>query len=82
MDKCKVNGDQTHPVFKYLRANSKELISVRDPTKILQVPWNFCKWILDGEGRVQMYMNPTIQMDVAIPTIEYLLGHKENRPTT
>lgn len=52
MDKISVNGEKTHEVFKYLRGNSKELISKRDPNKMLQVPWNFCKWIVDKNGKV------------------------------
>ncbi len=74
MDKCDVNGPNTHEVFKYLRGNSKELISKRDPTKMLQIPWNFCKWIVDKEGKVQMYLNPTIQLHTCHELIEFLIA--------
>ena len=52
LDKIEVNGDGAHPIFKYLRSNSKELTSIHDPDKTLQVPWNFCRWIVDKKGRV------------------------------
>ena len=60
MNKIDVNGPGAHPIFIYLRKNTKELISVEDSDKVLQIPWNFCKWIVDRKGRVQMYLNPTI----------------------
>lgn len=59
MDKCDVNGPEAHPVFRYLRGNTKELISKKDPKKMLQIPWNFCRWVLDSKGKVQQYLNPT-----------------------
>ena len=56
MDKVLVNGPETHDVFMYLRSNTKELISKKDPTRLLELPWNFCRWILDKNGKVQMYL--------------------------
>jgi glutathione peroxidase-family protein len=52
MDKCDVNGPDAHEVFQYLRANTKELISKRDPNQMLKLPWNFCRWVVDKDGRV------------------------------
>ena len=59
MDKVDVNGPNAHDVFKWLRSNTKELQSRKQPGRILQLPWNFCKWVVDKEGRIQMYLNPT-----------------------
>jgi len=73
MDKVHVNGEETHEVFKYLRGNSKELISKRDPNKMLKIPWNFCKWIVDKNGKVEQYLNPTIQLHTCYELIEFLL---------
>ena len=62
MDKIDVNGSGTHDVFMYLRSNTKELISTKDSARILELPWNFCRWIVDKKGRVQMYLNPTVDL--------------------
>ena len=76
MEKCLVNGPDAHDVFKFLRSNTKELISRKNPGNILQLPWNFCRWVIDCDGRVQMYMNPTKQLHTSYELIEYLLGIK------
>ena len=46
-DKVDVNGPDAHPVFKFLRGNTKQLVNKKDPTKMLELPWNFCRWIVD-----------------------------------
>lgn len=73
MDKVCVNGPDTHDVFKYLRANSPELISKQDPSKVLELPWNFCKWICNAEGEVQKYLNPTVHLHGYHDLIESIL---------
>ena len=35
MDKCDVHGPKAHPVFRYLRANTRELVDPQDRTKLL-----------------------------------------------
>ena len=62
MDKVCVNGKETHDVFKYLRSNTKELQSKQDPGAFLELPWNFCRWVVDKNGKVQMYMNPVVDL--------------------
>lgn len=79
MDKCDVNGPRTHDVFKYLRGNSRELQSRKDPTKMLQIPWNFCKWILDENGKIHMYLNPTVSLFNTYDLIEHLLGGQPSK---
>lgn len=37
-----------------------------------EIPWNFCRWILDMNGKVHMYMNPTVGLHNAYELIEYL----------
>jgi glutathione peroxidase-family protein len=37
-----------------------------------EVPWNFCRWIIDMNGKVHMYMNPTVDLHNAYELIEYL----------
>lgn len=51
MEKVDVNGDDAHPIFKYLRLNS----SLFDDKsgKVASIPWNYCKFLLDKEGNVK-----------------------------
>lgn len=76
MDKCDVHGPNAHPVFRYLRSNTRELVDPHDRTKILQIPWNFCKWIVDRRGRVHHYMDPTGQLPDVYNLIEAMLDNK------
>jgi glutathione peroxidase len=52
MDKIDVNGVNAHPVFRYLRANTKELINSKDPNRMNAIPWNFCRWVVDRSGKI------------------------------
>ena len=45
-----------------------------------ELPWNFCRWVVDAEGRIQMYMNPTIQLHTCYELIEHLLGLNKPKP--
>lgn len=41
----KVNGDNAHPIFKYLTEHSKGLLGSN-------IKWNFTKFLIDREGNV------------------------------
>lgn len=73
MDKVLVNGPDANEVFKWLRSNTKELQSRKRPGQILELPWNFCRWVVDRQGKIQMYMNPTIQLHTCYELVEHLL---------
>jgi glutathione peroxidase len=60
MEKIDVNGENAHPIFVYLRQNTEELRSKTDPESIMNIPWNFCRWIVDRRGRVLKYLNPSV----------------------
>jgi glutathione peroxidase len=45
MAKCDVNGDGTHPVFKYLKSKKGGLFGS-------SIKWNFTKFLVDKKGRV------------------------------
>ena len=79
MDKISVNGKETHDVFKYLRSNTKELQSKQDPGAVLELPWNFCRWVVDKNGKVQMYMNPIVDLQASYEIIEHLLEIDKRR---
>ncbi|KAA1039334.1 glutathione peroxidase [Macrococcus equipercicus] len=44
-EKIDVNGDNTHPLFKYLKSETKGLLGSA-------VKWNFTKFLVDKEGNV------------------------------
>lgn len=43
MEKCDVNGSNTHPVFKYLKSELGGLFASR-------IKWNFTKFLIDRNG--------------------------------
>ncbi len=44
-EKIKVNGDNAHPIYKYLKNQSKGLMGK-------EIKWNFTKFLIDAEGNV------------------------------
>jgi glutathione peroxidase len=45
--KIDVNGDNTHPLYKYLKSNAKGTMGTAD------IKWNFAKFLVDKNGVVQ-----------------------------
>jgi glutathione peroxidase len=45
-DKIDVNGENTHPIYKYLKENVKGLLNSKD------IKWNFTKFLVDKNGDV------------------------------
>ena len=70
--KIDVNGPNTHPVFRFLRANSE----LHDPltVKSKEIPWNFAKFLLDKDGKVVKYYNPTVEPQKFEEDVKKLLG--------
>mmetsp|Transcript_7449 Transcript_7449/g.6598 ORF Transcript_7449/g.6598 Transcript_7449/m.6598 type:complete len:131 (-) Transcript_7449:21-413(-) len=56
MAKAKVNGEESHEVYKYCRKNS----DLRDPKtgKLKSIPWNFSKFIINKKGEVKGFYSP------------------------
>jgi len=77
MDKVHVNGPKTHNVFKYLKGNTSELRDKIDSSKVVDIPWNFCRWVIDMNGKIHMYLNPTESLDRCTELIEYLCGNED-----
>ncbi|KNC35294.1 glutathione peroxidase [Plasmodium falciparum RAJ116] len=51
-----VNGDNTHPLFKYLKKNCD---SMHDENGTLKsIGWNFGKFLVDKNGEVVNYFSP------------------------
>ncbi|MEN8904675.1 MAG: glutathione peroxidase [Clostridiales bacterium] len=52
MDKIKVNGENTHPLYKYLKDESKGFVNK-------SIKWNFTKFLIDSNGKVFKRYSPT-----------------------
>jgi len=56
MEKIDVNGENTHPVYAFLRNNSELYDQKHD--KAEQISWNFAKFLVNHEGKVLKYYDP------------------------
>ena len=52
MEKIKIRGDDKHPVYKWLTSSDE------NGTLDAKVIWNFQKFMIDEEGRVQDFVPP------------------------
>ena len=68
--KIEINGVNTHPVYRYLKSNSKQM---RDGKGIKNVPWNYGKFLVDFEGRVIKFYGPTVKPSKILQDIELVL---------
>ncbi len=51
-EKIDVNGQNAHPLYKYLKSEAKGLISK-------EIKWNFTKFLIDSDGNVIKRYGPT-----------------------
>jgi glutathione peroxidase len=51
--KVEVNGENTCPVYQFLRNNSELYNPKRKEAR--EIPWNFAKFIVNREGKVASY---------------------------
>lgn len=52
-EKIDVNGENTHPIYKYLKKEAKGTLGNN-------VKWNFTKFIIDKDGKVVKRVAPTV----------------------
>ena len=57
--KVEVNGENAHPLFKFLRHNSELYEETTKTAK--QIPWNFAKFLLDRDGKVVKFYGPRVE---------------------
>mmetsp|Transcript_54293 Transcript_54293/g.118795 ORF Transcript_54293/g.118795 Transcript_54293/m.118795 type:complete len:147 (+) Transcript_54293:301-741(+) len=69
--KIEVNGENTHPVFEYLKYNS----SLYDEAKGIVTPiaWNFAKFLVEPTGGVYKHYGPKTDPSTITPDVEMLL---------
>ena len=72
--KIEVNGENCHPLYRFLRVNS----SLYDPNtgECKQIKWNFTKFILNRQGEVVLYKEPNDKPESFRLEIENLLKNK------
>lgn len=52
-EKIDVNGNNAHPLYKYLKEKSKSFLSK-------EIKWNFTKFLIDSEGNLIKRYAPTV----------------------
>lgn len=65
-EKIEVNGDNTHPVFVYLKKNLTGTLGSN-------LKWNFTKFLIDKNGKPYKRFAPTTKPDSLVKDIEKLL---------
>lgn len=68
MEKVEVNGENTHPLFVYLRNNS-ELFDPKTGTAKV-IPWNFGKFMVNPEGKVIKFFSPQDKVEEVLAFIQ------------
>jgi glutathione peroxidase len=53
-EKIQVNGAHTHPIFKYLKAQTKSSLGSA-------IKWNFTKFLVSGDGSIVKRFAPTTE---------------------
>lgn len=65
-EKIAVNGENAHPLYKYLKSEAKGLLSK-------EIKWNFTKFLIDSQGNVIKRYAPTVSPSNMNVDIENLL---------
>lgn len=66
--KVQVNGDGTHPLFRYLKSGAKGLMGSEG------IKWNFTKFLVNRDGEVVKRYPPTAKPADLREDIQQLLG--------
>lgn len=66
-DKIEVNGPQTHPLFRWLKARAPGILGTQ------RIKWNFTKFLIGRDGRVVKRFGPNVSPDEMRTSIEALL---------
>ena len=65
-EKIDVNGENAHPLYKFLRKEAKGIFSDK-------IKWNFTKFLIDCQGNIIKRYAPTVKPDKIKEDIEKLL---------
>ncbi|MCT4560309.1 MAG: glutathione peroxidase [Crocinitomicaceae bacterium] len=67
-EKIEVNGDNAHPLFKYLKAHLRGGLFGR------RIKWNFTKFVIDRNGKPVKRFSPTTKPEKMEGLLSELLG--------
>jgi glutathione peroxidase len=67
-DKIDVNGDNTHPLFTFLKAQAPGILGSKS------IKWNFTKFLVNRQGQVVKRYAPTTKPESIKADIEKLLA--------
>ncbi|BBF45107.1 glutathione peroxidase family protein [Lachnospiraceae bacterium KM106-2] len=65
-EKIDVNGENAHPIYKFLKEQKKGILSG-------EIKWNFTKFLIDQEGNVVKRYSPTTKPEKIKKDIKALL---------
>ena len=79
MARTDINGKNTHDLYKYLRRNS--VLYDEKKNVVREVPWNFTKFLVSGDGKKIRFYNPRVNPIKIAPDIKKYLDKvkKEGR---
>ncbi|KZY58986.1 glutathione peroxidase [Oleiphilus sp. HI0061] len=66
--KIEVNGDNTHPLYKYLKSEAKGLMGSE------KIKWNFTKFLVDQQGKVVKRYAPNTEPKDLVKDIDAALA--------
>jgi glutathione peroxidase len=66
-DKIEVNGDNAHPLYRYLTSEAPGLLGLQ------AIKWNFTKFLVDRDGKVVERYAPMTKPEAIAPDVEKLL---------
>ncbi len=66
-EKIKVNGNDAHPLFQYLKEQQKGVLTSK-------IKWNFTKFLVDQDGNVVERFGPKIEPKEIEKRIEKMVG--------
>ena len=65
--KIEVNGEQTHPLYQYLKTQAKGFLGTSS------IKWNFTKFLINRQGKVVARYGSTTKPEDLVAAIERLL---------
>ena len=68
MDKIEVNGDNTHPLYRYLKQTAPGILGSK------KIKWNFTKFLVNKNGKVVKRYAPTTKPEKLVDDINQLLA--------
>ena len=70
--KIEINGDNCHPLYKFLRRNSS--LHDQKTGKTQEIPWNFAKFLVDSNGNVVQFYPSDVEPKSFRTKIEEILN--------